>query len=232
MNLSPVVRKKRVYQDIVEQIKQAIERGEILHGEKLPSERTLAESFSVSRSSVKEAFSVLESAGVVEIKQGSGVFLLKNSTEDTITKINAAIRGVAVDIVELMELRQAIEGDAAYYAAMRGSREDVEAVYQAFGDLEKAVINEKVAAEEDFAFHMSIAKAARNSIIEKVMYMLSDQVLEGLSKSRANTLAAPNKSQLILEEHRMIYHAIRDGNPELAKEAMCNHLQKVKQRYL
>lgn len=231
MKLSPV-RKKRVYQDIVEQIKKAIEKGEIFQGEKLPSERALAESFSVSRTSVKEAFSVLESAGVVEIKQGSGVFLIKNNTDEIIAKINSVIRGVAVDIVELMELRQAIEGDAAYYAALRGTKEDVEAVYKAFCDLENAVSKRSIAAEEDLTFHMSIAKAARNSITEKVMYMISDQVLEGLNESRTNTLEVPNKSQTILTEHRFIYEAIQEGNPDQAKEAMCNHLQKVKQRYL
>lgn len=230
MELSPV-RKKRLYQDIVEQIKKAIEKGEISPGEKLPSERSLAATLSVSRTSIKEAFSVLESAGVVEIKQGSGVFLLKNNTQDIIAKINSVIRGIAVDIVELMELRQAIEGDAAYYAAMRRNKEDLEAVYKAFCELEKAVNKKNIAAEEDLAFHMSIAKAARNSIIEKVMHLISDQVLEGLKESRTNTLKIPDKSQIILQEHRTIYVAVQEGNPHLAKDAMCNHLQNVKQRY-
>ncbi|WP_161493817.1 FadR/GntR family transcriptional regulator [Virgibacillus necropolis] len=231
MELLPV-RKKRVYQDIVEQIKQAIERGEISQGEKLPSERTLAETFSVSRTSIKEAFSVLESAGIVEIKQGSGVFLLKNNTADIIARITSVIRGTAVDIVELMELRQSIEGDAAYYAALRGDKKDVEVIYKAFCDLENAVLNKKIAAEEDLAFHMSIASAAKNSIVKKVMYMISDQVLEGLKESRTNTLKVPNNSKIILGEHRVIYEAIQEENPGKAKEAMCNHLQKVKHRYL
>lgn len=231
MKLSPV-KKKRVYQDIVEQIKQSVEKGEVLPGEKMPSERTLATTLSVSRTSVKEAFSVLESAGVVEIKQGSGVFLRKNTTDDIIAKINTVVRGQSVDIVELMELRQAIEGDAAYYAAIRRNHEDVEKLNHAFLQLEKSVSEDRLAAEEDLAFHMSIAEAARNSVIAKVMYMVSDQLLDGLEQSRSNTLTIPGKSETILDEHRKIYEAVRDSDPQKARQAMCHHLQQVKLRYV
>ncbi|WP_174614450.1 FadR/GntR family transcriptional regulator [Virgibacillus ihumii] len=231
MKLLPV-KKKRVYHVIVEQIKSAIEREEIVHGEKMPSERYLAHELSVSRTSVKEAFSVLESAGVVEIKHGSGVYLRKNTKEDLISKMNAIIRGVTVDIVELMELRLAIERDAAYYAAVRGSEMDIQAIYVALRELKNAVLQGHVAAEEDLSFHMAVAKAAGNSVIEKVMYMLSDQVLEGLKESRSNTLIHPKNSQVILEEHRKIYEAIEAGDALEAQESMSNHLHNVKERYL
>lgn len=231
MKLLPV-RKKRVYQAVVEQVRSAIEREEMIHGEKLPSERYLANELSVSRTSVKEAFSVLESAGVVEIKHGSGVYLRKNTKEDLLSKMNAIIRGVTVDIVELMELRLAIERDAAYYAAIRGSAKDVHDIYVALCDLENAVLKGDVAAEEDLIFHMAIAKATGNSVIEKVMNMLSDQVLEGLKESRFNTLKQSNNSGVILEEHRDIYEAIKAGDGLMAHKSMSNHLQNVKERYL
>ncbi|WP_077328471.1 FadR/GntR family transcriptional regulator [Virgibacillus siamensis] len=231
MNLLPV-KKKRVYHTIVEQIKSAIEKEEIVHGEKLPSERSLANEFSVSRTSVKEAFSVLESAGVVEIKHGSGVYLRKDTKSGLISKMNTIIRGVTVDIVELMELRLAIERDAAYYAAIRGLEKDVQAIYDALCDLENAVLKGDVAAKEDLTFHMAIAKAAGNSVFEKVMYMLSDQVLEGLKESRSNTLKQPYNSKAIVEEHRNIYAAIKKGDAQMAQECMTIHLQNVKERYL
>lgn len=131
-----------------------------------------------------------------------------------------------------MELRQAIEGECAYYAALRGSHDDLERLYHTFSDLEKAVLEQRLAADEDLAFHMSIAKAAQNRTIAKVMNMVSDQLMVGLEKSRANTLKRPGKSHSILEEHRNIYEAIKDGHSQLAREAMWDHLQKVKQRYL
>ncbi|MFC4557803.1 FadR/GntR family transcriptional regulator [Virgibacillus kekensis] len=226
------VKKKRIYQEIIEQLKQKIEEGEICYGEKLPSERMLADKLSVSRTSVKEAFSVLESAGVVEIRQGSGVYLRKNSHEDMISRINAIIHGVAVDIVELMEFRLALERDAAYYAAERGSAEEMESIYAAFRNLESAVEKNNIAAEEDLAFHMTIARAAGNSVTERVMLMLSDQIREGLIESRARTLKIPDQSRIVLEEHRAIYEAIKNGNAIEARRAMDRHLEAVKQRYL
>ncbi|UOQ92458.1 FadR family transcriptional regulator [Halobacillus shinanisalinarum] len=226
------VGKKRIYHGIVHQIKETIKKGEVLPGGKMPSERTLASTLAVSRTSIKEAYSVLESAGIVEIRQGSGVYLLKNDTEDIISKLNAIIRGQTVDMVELMELRQAVEVDIAYYAALRREQQDIEQLDRAFHQLEKAVSKKSLAAEEDLAFHMLIAKAARNRVIAQVMNMVSDQVLVGLEDSRAQSLAVPGKSQEILEEHRNIYKAVRDGSPHLAGKAMREHLQNVKQRYL
>lgn len=226
------VRKQRVYQAIVKQIKTSIEKGEIVYGEKFPSERNLAAELAVSRTSVKEAFSVLESAGIVEIKKGSGVYLRKNNQEDIITKMNAILQGVPVDIVELMELRLAIEQHAAYYAAERGSDEEIQDIYHSYLDLEKAVVIDHVAAEEDLKFHMAVAKAAGNSVMEKVMHMLSDQVLEGLKETRSKTLEVSKKSQVILKEHERIYKAIKDGDAVRAQKAMGEHLLNVKERYL
>ncbi|WLD93324.1 FadR/GntR family transcriptional regulator [Alkalihalobacillus sp. AL-G] len=231
MNLSPI-KKKRLYQHIVKQIQMAIKGGGILPGEKLPSERVLASTLSVSRTSVKEAFSVLEAAGVVQIKQGSGVYLLKNSKEDILEKINTILQGRSVNMVELMELRQSIEGDAAYYAAVRSDKKTIELLGKAYERLEQAVRNKTLAADEDYQFHICIAKAARNSLIFRVMDMVSGELFAGLEESRTKTLEVPGKSKEILHEHLQIYEAIKEGDPQAARDAMRDHLQKVKQRYL
>ncbi|GGB43742.1 GntR family transcriptional regulator [Lentibacillus populi] len=228
----PSNRKRRVYQMVVEHIKSEIENKEILPGDKLPSERVLAARLSVSRTSVKEAFSVLESNGLIEIKHGSGVTLREDNVEDIIMKMNLAVHGETVNIVELMELRQAIEGETSHLAAIRCNDEDIKKLHQSYVNLEKAVKAGELAAKEDLAFHMSIAKIARNLLISEVMYMVSDRLLEGLKESRAKTFQIPGKPETILEEHKKIMIAIRDRNPKQARAAMYSHLQKVKQRYL
>lgn len=217
---------------VVEHIKSEIENKEILPGDKLPSERVLAARLSVSRTSVKEAFSVLESNGLIEIKHGSGVTLREDNVEDIIMKMNLAVHGETVNIVELMELRQAIEGETSHLAAIRCNDEDIKKLHQSYINLEKAVKAGELAAKEDLAFHMSIAKIARNLLISEVMYMVSDRLLEGLKESRAKTFQIPGKPETILEEHKKIMIAIRDRNPKQARAAMYSHLQKVKQRYL
>ncbi|WFT75745.1 FadR/GntR family transcriptional regulator [Halobacillus naozhouensis] len=217
---------------IVEQIKNCIKRGEVLPGEKMPSERTLASRLSVSRTSVKEAYSVLESSGIVEIRQGSGVYLLINNVEDIMNKLQALIRGQSANMIDLMELRQALEVDIAYYAAYRRGQQDIVKLEQSYLQLEQAVFTNRLAAEEDLAFHMNIAKVARNYLLAQVMNMVSDQVLIGLEDSRARSLDVPGQSEQILQEHRAIYQSIKDGHPSSASAAMRKHLENVKQRYL
>ncbi|WP_079526361.1 FadR/GntR family transcriptional regulator [Halobacillus hunanensis] len=231
MKESPI-RKKRVYHMIVEQIKECIKRGEVVPGGKLPSERTLAAKLSVSRTSVKEAFSVLESSGIVEIKQGSGVYLLENTIEDIMNKLRALIRGQSANMVELMELRQAVEVDIAFYAAHRRNQQDIVGLEQSYLQLEQAVVANSLAAEEDLAFHMYIARIARNQLLAQVMTMVSDQVLIGLEDSRARSLDIPGQSEQILQEHKAIYQSIQEGEPNSASAAMREHLENVKQRYL
>lgn len=229
VKLEPVKR-KRVYQEIVEQIMLAINRNELKPGDKLPSERTLAQALSVSRTSVKEATSILESSGIVEVRPGIGVFLVKGGIEDTLSKLQAIVQGGDVNLVELMEMRQALEGDAAFYAARRGNVNDIQIIEDAFLSMEQAVKEGKVAAEEDFRFHMAIITSSKNNVMKRVMYLVSDSLLEGLSRTRRDTLEK-GKSLEILEEHRGIYEAIKSGNAKLARERMWHHLQGVKERF-
>lgn len=229
MQLKPVKR-KRVYQEIVEQIKSAVEQKKLKPGEQLPTERTLAQALSVSRTSVKEAISILEASGVVEVRPGVGVFLVKGGIEDTLSKLQAVVQGGDISLIELMEMRQAIEGDAAYYAAMRRHENDILVIERAFLELERAVQAGEVAAEEDYLFHMAIITAAKNGVMKRVMDLISDALLEGLSKTRRDTLEKGNAFE-ILEEHRGIYEAIKDEKGELARKRMWKHLQNVKERF-
>jgi len=233
----PSNKKKRVYQTIVEHVKSAIERKEMIPGDKLPSERTLASHLSVSRTSVKEAYSVLESAGLVEIKHGSGVILLKDNTEDIIMKMNVLVRGESFDIVELMEFRQAIEGETAYLAAVRCNEDDANTLEQAFRRFEKTVSGKdaevsEIGAKEDLDFHMCIARISRNLLFVEVMYMIYGRLYEALKDAPVKTVQIPGRNQTVLAEHYKLFTAIKDKNPELAREAMTEHLQSVKQIYL
>lgn len=229
MHLVPV-EKKRIYHDIIEQIKVAIENGELKPGDQLLSERKLAESLSVSRTTVKEAISVLDSAGVVTIKPGVGVFLRKNEIEDIILDINV-ILGKKVNLVELLEFRQALEGNVAYFAAIRSTPEDHLHIKTAFEKLEAAVLAESLAAVEDYDFHLAICNAAKNQLFKKVLFSVSDFFLEGLKESRSKSLKA-GRAKIILEEHRRIYEAIISGDAALARKEMWDHIQKVKERFI
>lgn len=229
-------KKRRVYQLVVEHIQSAIEKKELLPGDKLPSERVLAARLSVSRTSVKEAFSVMESAGLVKIKHGSGVILQEDNTEDLLMRLNVIVRGSAFDIVELMEFRQAIEGEIAYLAAVRCTEEDAQQLTQAYQKFEKTIVGSedsgKVGAKEDLDFHMCIARISRNLMFVEVMYMIHGRLYEALKDASVRTDRIPGRNQTVLAEHRKLFQAIVRKDPAQAREAMTEHLQSVKQIYL
>lgn len=140
MRLKPIEKRERVYQAVIQQIKQSIEQGEILPGEKLPSERTLAETLGVSRTSIKEAMTVLESTGVIDVRPGVGMFVREESERSLLLKFSMILDEKEEKLDDLIELRQAIEGDAAFYAAIRITEEQkmkLTAIYEKLVEKEK-----------------------------------------------------------------------------------------------
>lgn len=231
MKLTPV-QKQRVYQMIIDQIKASIERKELKPGDRLPSERELAELLSVSRSAVREAISVLESAHIVRIAPGIGVFLEEDRNKDLLIKMNEIVSPSGANLIQLIEVRQAIEVQAAYLAALRRTDADLRSIGAAYSALVQSARAGKVAAEEDYRFHLSVVEASDNQMLLETVKFVSDKCLEGLRESRSQSMRIPGKSEAVLEEHRLIYEAIEERDANKALEKMWEHLQNVKTRYL
>lgn len=142
-------------------------------------------------------------------------------------KINTILND-SLNLVEILEFRQAIEGDAAYYAALRSIKQDLKSLKTSFSALEHAVSQDIIAAKEDYTFHMTICKASKNTMLQKVILLVSDTLLDSLNESRSQTLKIPGRSETVLEEHRRINYAICKGDASLARQEMWGHLQNVK----
>lgn len=234
LKISPI-KKKRVYQVIIDQIKEAIIKGDLKPGEKLPSERDFAESLSVSRTAVREAFSALEASGVVETLPGVGIFLKKNTIEALVSGINTIINGQknSLNIVDLIEARQGIEVQAAYLAAMRRTDEDLKLIKSAYQKLEKAANNQELAAQEDLEFHISIVKASHNDILLQVVTLFDKQFYQSIEEFRKEDMKIPQDQKISLDiEHFHIYQAIEEGDSLKAQNAMWKHYDNVKLSYL
>jgi len=231
LNLAPLKKNKRMYQRIIEQLQFLIEKGTLKPGDQLPSERILADQLSVSRTSVKEAISVLESSGVVEVKQGIGVFLVKNQTKDMLDRITTTILHKRKDLVDLLELREAIEREAAYYAAIRFNDNDEKNLQQAFLNLKKAYENGAIGVNEDYEFHMSILRASKNQLMIHMLDLISEQLLENVTLNRKDTIALSGDTLEIYKEHEKIYYAVILRKPHEARTAMSNHLEATRYRH-
>lgn len=231
MKLVPL-KKIRFYENVIEQIKESVELGELKAGDKLPSERELAVALKISRTAVREAISALEFAGILDIRPGVGIFLVEDGSDVILSKINSILDRRGVYMVELLELRQGVESQAAYLAASRATEQQKSSIREACRDLEKAVVSGEVGSEEDFRFHLSVVEASGNQMLGQVIELVSGRFKDGLEESRKESLSVPGQSKKILLEHEEILNAIEAGEAEEARDSMWRHLENVRIRYL
>jgi GntR family transcriptional repressor for pyruvate dehydrogenase complex len=229
--VKPIKKKNRLYHEVVNEIFSSISKENLKPGDKLPSERTIAESLEVSRTTVKEAISVLEANGIVSIKPGVGVFLVNQTKKVIQQEMVDALSPGRHNLTELIELRQAIEGDAAYYAAERMTKAQQIELGARYQELRNAEGDGELAIEEDYAFHKAILNAANNALMLDLMEVISEKVYSFIRQNRMETMLQPAEIQVVMEEHRLIYEAIMQRDASAAKKAMWEHLHSIKVRH-
>jgi GntR family transcriptional regulator, transcriptional repressor for pyruvate dehydrogenase complex len=235
LKLSPI-RKTRVYKIIIEQIKESIRIGTLKPGDKLPSEREFAQRLEVSRTAVREAFSVLDSLNLIDILPGIGIFLKKDLTEEIIEKITNTLMEKEtnhINIIKLIEVRQGIEVQAAFLAAQRRHRGDLKALKQAYEKLDAAANRQLVGAQEDLDFHLAIVNASHNDMLAQIFKICYEKFYEGIEQFRKEEMKIPPEEKISLDiEHFNIYEAIVEKDSLAARELVWNHLENVKTSYM
>lgn len=222
---------QRIYQQIVDQISRMIDDGSLKPGDRLPPERQLAEEFGVSRAAVREALSALGLMGLVEVRPGEGTFV-RSGTEDGLVTPMALLLALERDEaigVELLEVRAALEAEAAFLAALRHEPEDLVMLEEAIERMKAEPPVGQASADADWKFHRAVASAAGNGLLLQIMRTLSEHMQDGITKYRHQLLLRiPDTERVLLEEHQGILDAIRDRRPELAHDRMRAHLDRVK----
>ncbi|MGI9951514.1 FadR/GntR family transcriptional regulator [Moorellaceae bacterium AZ2] len=226
MELKPI-RTKKIYEEIVRQIKELIGDGNLKPGDRLPSERELAERLGVSRASVREALSALAAMGVISIRPGEGTFVQTVRNGAIVEPLAMALLMDRQAAVELLEAREALESEAAALAARRASAEDIEKLGEIIKEMERELENSLLGEETDVRFHLAIAEAAHNGVLARLMYTVSETMRQVLRDSRRRLYEAPGNSEKLLEQHKLIYQAIASRNSRAARRAMSQHLHFV-----
>ena len=216
------VRQERLYIKVAEQLSGHIDNGDIAIGDRLPSERDLAERFGVSRPTIREAMIALELAGRVEIRSGSGVYVL-DTKADRLTELPDDAPGP----LELLEARYYFESDAAALAAERASEKDIKSIQKALQAMQAENRQYELHEEADEQFHLLIAKASGNSAIHSAVSRLWDQ-------RRTSTMSVFFHEKLrkqgikpVIHDHKAILEGIRNQDADAARSAMRTHLQRV-----
>ncbi|ABZ84900.1 transcriptional regulator, GntR family [Heliomicrobium modesticaldum Ice1] len=228
MELRPI-RTKKIYEEIVVQIKELVKSGNLKAGDRLLSERELAENLKVSRAAVREALSALEAMGIVDIKPGDGAFIRQPSENGVIEPL-AMLLLVEKDLPrQILEVRKIMEVGAAGLAAQRRKECHLKSMKAALLQMEQDIQNGEVGEEADFRFHFALSEAADNSLLLRLMQTISDTMRETQRSSRIQLLSTPGVRERLLEEHRGIFRAVEAQDTAKAQELMYDHLQRVEQ---
>lgn len=218
------IRYHRVYEDVIEQIKDLILEGNLSPGDGLPTERELAQAFGISRGTLREAFRILEREGLIEVRPGGGRFLSKEL--DVMEDKNRILDNIErATIIELLEAREIFETGIVELAAMRATEDDIAEIEEAFVKWGEIDLEGEDRSNPDQAFHLSIARATHNVVLLNMIELHMDLLQRTLSK----TARIPGRKNEVYEEHFLILQAIKERNPVKAKLALLNHLGKVKE---
>ncbi|HET7396921.1 MAG TPA: FadR/GntR family transcriptional regulator [Intrasporangium sp.] len=216
------VRPVRLYERIVEQVEDAIVRGELRPGERLPSERELVSQFGTSRSTVREALRVLESNGLVRSRPGdpNGPEVLPFTSRGLTKQLRRLAQADGLGLAELIASRMILDSSANRLAARLRTEEELGTMEAAI-DAMRAAVDDGYAAfgEADLAFHDAVAQASRNTLIQVCNLVVRDTVLSLISDRIAHARNARALMRTSLRHHEGVLTAIRARDGRAAAEA-------------
>lgn len=224
------VRVEKVSDKIVTQLIDLITEGQLLPGEKLPSERRLTELFGVGRSSLREALNTLETLGFIEIKKRRGNYVKSMDSAMPLNPLKKIMRTDQKRIVELYEVRRSIEQSSAREAAERRTEEDLQVISSAIGKFKQPSGKTVFSWENEIGFHLAIARASHNFLRLHTLKSIFDFAREFLEPVLHGYICNDERINTVLRQHDGIYEMIKTQDPEGARKMMREHLFGTNQR--
>ncbi len=221
---------ERLSSQISKMILSEIQSGQLLPGDKLPSETVLAQKYGVSRTILREAIASLKNDDILESKQGRGI-IVKNPNQRQAFRFSDVFETISVDEINYFyEMRALLESEAAGLAAIRHTREDMASIKEAFSEMETAVRTSSSGDEAHFKYNASIANASHNPVLIEFLTFLQNKLHSLATELRIKTMMSPERAETVLSEHRRVVESIFSGDPQAAKQAVMVHLKNAAKR--
>jgi len=218
----------KVFERVAEQIEKRILEGELRKGDRLPTERELAEQFQVSRTAVREAMKILAQKGLINMRPGRGTIVIDGAREAMQNSISLMMKlklGEVGGSDNLVEFRGILETEIAALAAARATEKEISAMREAIRVMDESLNDADAFISADNAFHEALAQATQNALIliliNSIVHLLSEQ-----RKQIFETEGGPQRGQI---HHRRILESVIRRDPEAARAAMRSHLQQVRE---
>ena len=217
------IKKTRIHEEVFSQIHELIKEGRFKGRDQLPSERELAETFKVSRTSVREALRALETQGLIVSRTGMGNFVADLPVESLIGPLARLLIDEKKALADVFEMRKLIEPHIAAMAAERATKSDVVQMKKIVAKQVEAVSRGGTGVEADAELHFAIGRATQNHALQKLVSGL----MEMLSPSREESLQTEKRRESSIETHRRIIAAIEKHDKLRARSEMLRHIEQV-----
>ncbi|MCA3186832.1 MAG: FadR family transcriptional regulator [Cupriavidus sp.] len=209
-------------------LEEAIRSGKLDQGEALPPERDLAVQLGVSRPSVREALIALEVEGLVEVRMGSGIYACSADASPHATPAGGILAATPLDVIRA---RQVIEGEMAAAAARHTTPALLGALAESIALMEEEAGGGNIPVRGDRMFHLRIAEVSENAVLLRLVAELFDERHNPLFAQFGNHFENAECWAAAIAEHRAVVKAIASGAPDLARAAMCDHLELSHNRF-
>lgn len=207
---------------IIQQIRDLISSGVLKPGDRLPSERALAERFGVGRGHIREAIKKLEFYGILRTMPQSGTVVADLGVKALEGLISNVLGLEKEDLESLMETRAILEIQAVRLTAMRATDLEVEEIAQAHNEFRKQVEKGNPGIEEDLLFHLKIAEFSKNSVLRSLITLITPDII---LLSRRHDTCRNKRFMVALKEHERVLEGIKEKDQEKASEAMFEHMK-------
>lgn len=220
--------RKPISKIVFDQIAAEIRRGSLRPGDHLPTERDLVTAFKVSRSSVREALRGLATLGLIETRQGRGAIVALQAENPVVE----ATRIIDIDhlnrraLLDLLEVREALETKAASLAARHATQDEIGMLRKLQAAVERDVAEGRSYFRSNAAFHCGIAVAGHNPLLMETIKQVGGQVRAYRERLMREIRSMPRQD---VREHRAIVDAIAAGDPDRARETVIVHLRSFAQ---
>jgi GntR family transcriptional repressor for pyruvate dehydrogenase complex len=217
------LKKTRLPEEIADRIRTLILDGTYTAGRPLPGERDLAKRFGVGRGSVRDAFRVLETIGLIETRHGQGTFPRELDVDRLVVPLASVLTHRSDLEDELLDVRRMFEPAVARAAALRATPDDVAALERIIEAQRRKAKGGRSTIAEDTAFHAALARATRNRVLEQLMETLNALLVE----SRTLTLRQKGRPERSIRGHENVVAALRRGDAHGAADAMHAHIDEI-----
>jgi len=225
LSLSKPIISIRVYQQIVQEIRDLISQHKLKPGDRLPTEREMAERFRVSRTSIRAAIHTLDALGLIESRQGDGTYVRTNELDALPDTLLMALQSKREAIEEILTARKILEPSIAAQAAQMATPQDIADLEDVIRRHEEKTALNDPGVEEDAQFHRIVARATGNTVVLEVMEVLADVIRE------SRELLLRYQSSHLRRGHREILTALQARDSEAARQAMVRHIGEVEAAY-